>query len=119
MSYDIIGGPHNDQVHVTRNDSIVLLSLGQSFKYVFDHSRLAYFYEGYDPTREMTSQRGMQIALPYEQTKLALESALEHIQGNLRQAEKETHAPRTLLAIRTLYTADAERIKELLTRFTQ
>lgn len=118
MSYDIIGGPHNGQVHDTREDSIVLPSMGQPFKYRFDNSRLTYFYEGYDPTREIASPQELKILLPYEQTKLALESALEHVQGNLRQLERETHAPRTLLAIKTLYASDAERIQQLLTHFT-
>ena len=61
----------------------------------------------------------VQITLPYEQTKLALETSLEHIEGNMRQVKKEKHSPSTMLAIRKLFTTDAERIKELLTHFTK
>ena len=113
----LLGGPHNGEVQEVFGNIlpgyIIRPSMGRNYRYGY---RDGGYYHA--PHAEAIASKEKSIALPYDETKEALTAALAHIEGNLRQIEQEPHAPRTLLAIQTLYAADKARIEKLLTHFT-
>ena len=137
MNYPLIGGPHHGEVYhaepgVASQNTEVRFSLGKPYRYHWSDVYRAYVHEGHtmtDSDLRFAARPGLgnittldniphRIVLPYDETKEALLAAVDHIAGNLRQIEQEPHAPRTMEAIRKLYTADKARIEKLLTHFT-